>query len=181
MAGPGALVKRRAPASADREIHEMARDRTFTKGRACVDPQGRQLCLRQYYRNGSAGGIRNFEFHDKLSMQVQRRIIAIGSSGTHATDKPCLLLHPNYDQPERRLGPARLQKAGSANRLYPLKPPPVFRTSASRDTHWSMDEVSAPLTGPSKKTRGRAVGIIVPSRRGRMPKGKCMAGLGNSV
>jgi hypothetical protein len=73
MAGPGALVKRRAPASADREIHEIARDRMFTKGRACVDPQGRQLCLRRYYRNGSVPGMCHFEFHDKLSMQVQRR------------------------------------------------------------------------------------------------------------
>jgi hypothetical protein len=40
--------------------------------------------------------------------------------------------------------------------------------------------VSAPLTGLSKKRRRRALGIIVPSRRVRMPKGKCMAGLRNS-
>jgi hypothetical protein len=43
-----------------------------------------------------------------------------------------------------------------------------------------MDEVSALLTG-LKKRRSRAVGIIVVSRRVRMPKGKCMAGLRNSV
>jgi len=44
-----------------------------------------------------------------------------------------------------------------------------------------MDEVSAPLTGLGKKKSGRAVGIIVPSWRVRMAKGKCIAGLRNSV
>jgi hypothetical protein len=43
-----------------------------------------------------------------------------------------------------------------------LEPPP------SHDTH-RMDEVSAPLTGLSKKRSGRAVSIIVPSWRVRMP------------
>src|SRR6266550_6636858 len=81
-------------------------------------------------------------------------IIAIGSSGTHATDKPCLPHHPNYDQPERRPGTGTPAKAGRANRLYPLKPTPVFRTSAE-PRYASMDEVSAPLTGLSKKKSGR--------------------------
>jgi len=43
-----------------------------------------------------------------------------------------------------------------------------------------MDEVSAPLTGLGKKRSGRAVGVIVPSRRVRMAKGKYMAGLQKS-
>jgi hypothetical protein len=76
-------------------------------------------------------------------------LVLIGSSGTHAT----------------------------ANRLYPLKPPPVFRTSADHNA----DEVSASLTGLSEKKRDRAISIIVPSRRVRMPKGKYMAGLRKSV
>src|ERR1700730_18278078 len=128
MAGPGAFVKRRAPASADREIHEIARDRMFTKGRACVDPQGRQLCLRQYYRNGSMRGMRNFEFHEKLSMQVQRR-----------DDRHRIIRNASDSKPP-----------------VSAEVPPVFRTSANHNAH----EVSASLTGLSKKKRDRAISII---------------------
>ena len=74
---------------------------------------------------------------------------------------------------------ACVQKAGSANRQSPLKPRRYLEPPPNHDTH-RMDEVSAPLTGLSKKRRGRAVSIIVPSRRFRMPKRKCMAGLQKS-
>jgi len=94
-------------------------------------------------------GMRNFEFHDKLSMQVQRR-----------------------DDHHRII-----RSAGDSNRLYPLKPRWYLEPPPSRHAH----EMSAPLTGLSRKKRDRAISIIVPSRCVRMPKGKYMAGLRKSV
>jgi hypothetical protein len=78
-------------------------------------------------------GMRNFEFHEKLSMQVQRR-----------------------DDRHRII-----RNAGDSKPPVSAEAPPVFRTSADHKAH----EVSASLTGLSKKKTGGAISIILPSRR----------------